>query len=183
MYENQQVLELELQGCPLKEKCTPSANRRVTRWEHQDVLEKMQARLEQNPDAMRIRRCIVEHPYGTIKAWMRATHFLTKGLEHVKAEMSLHVLAYNIKRLMAILGIADMMKAIRAFILLRCLKTAMQAICKPVMTSLLKKNIAPRSAPGSSRPCSSFADSPAGKIFVFTHPGSDPACRGSRRFP
>jgi transposase len=91
----------------------------VTRWEHQDVLEQMQARLEHTPDAMRIRRCTVEHPYGTIKAWMGATHFLTKGLEHVKTEMSLHVLAYNFKRLIAILGIADMMKAIRAFIRLR----------------------------------------------------------------
>ena len=133
-------------GCPLKEKCTPSANRRVTRWEHQDVLEKMQARLEQNSDAMRIRRCTVEHPYGTIKAWMGATHFLTKGLEHVKTEMSLHVLAYNMKRLIAILGIADMMKAIRAFIRLRCLKTALQAIFKSIVTRSLRKNIAPRRA-------------------------------------
>ena len=102
-------------GCPLKEKCTPSAQRRVTRWDHQDVLDEMQARLEQSPDAMRIRRSTVEHPFGTIKAWMGATHFLMKGLEHVKTEMSLHVLAYNFKRLIAILGIANMMNAIRAF--------------------------------------------------------------------
>lgn len=100
--------------CPLKEKCTPSSQRRVTRWEHQGVLDEMQARLEQTPDAMRIRRSTVEHPYATIKAWMGATHFLTKGLERVKAEMSLHVLAYNFRRLMAILGIQEMLAAIRA---------------------------------------------------------------------
>jgi hypothetical protein len=102
-------------GCALKDKCTPSANRRVTRWEHQDVLDEMQARLEQTPDAMRIRRSTVEHPYATIKAWMGATHFLTKGLERVKAEMSLHVLAYNFRRLISLLGINGMLAAIRAY--------------------------------------------------------------------
>jgi len=129
--------------CPLKEQCTPSAQRRVTRWEHQDVLEEIQARLEQTPDAMRIRRCTVEHPYGTIKEWMGATHFLTKGLEHVKTEMSLHVLAYNFKRLIIVLGIADMMKAIRAFMRLRRLKTAIQAIFDAIVKRTPKKNIAP----------------------------------------
>jgi transposase len=102
-------------GCPLKDKCTPSSQRRVTRWEHQDVLEDMQARLEQTPDAMRIRRSTVEHPYATIKAWMGATHFLTKGLERVKAEMSLHVLAYNFRRLLTLLGMQGMIVAIRAY--------------------------------------------------------------------
>jgi transposase len=101
-------------GCPLKEKCTPSQQRRVTRWEHQDVLDDMQVRLDGNPDAMRIRRSSVEHPFGTIKSWMGATHFLTKGLERVKTEMSLHVLAYNLKRLMTLLGVASMMEVIRA---------------------------------------------------------------------
>jgi transposase len=109
-------------GCPLKEKCTPSQQRRVTRWEHQDVLDEMQRRLEQHPDAMRIRRSSVEHPYGTIKSWMGATHFLTKGLERVKTEMSLHVLAYNLKRLLALLGIATLMDAIRAYALLLTLQ-------------------------------------------------------------
>ena len=102
-------------GCPLKDKCTPSQQRRVTRWEHQDVLDDMQVRLEQNPDAMRIRRSSVEHPFGTIKSWMGATHFLTKGLEGVKTEMSLHVLSYNFKRLMTLLGMAGMMAAVRAY--------------------------------------------------------------------
>jgi transposase len=101
-------------GCALKDRCTPSQNRRVTRWEHQDVLDAMQARLDANPDAMRLRRSSVEHPYGTIKSWMGATHCLTKGMERVKTEMSLHVLAYNFRRLMAILGIESMMNAIRA---------------------------------------------------------------------
>lgn len=100
----------------------------MTRWEHQDVLENMQARLEQTPDTMRIRRCTVEHPYGTIKAWMGATHFLSKGLERVKTGMSLHVLVYNLKRLIAILGIADMMKAIKAFIHWRGLKATLAVI-------------------------------------------------------
>jgi transposase len=88
----------------------------------------MQARLEQAPDAMRIRRCSVEHPYGNIKVRMGATHFLSKGLERVKTEMSLHVLAYNLRRLMAILGIADVMKAIEAFIDLWGLKAALLAV-------------------------------------------------------
>jgi hypothetical protein len=102
-------------GCSLKNQCTPSSQRRVTRWEHQDVLDEMQARLEQTPDAMRIRRSTVEHPYATIKAWMGSTHFLTKGLERVKAEMSLHVLAYNFRRLMSLLGMQGMLAAIRAY--------------------------------------------------------------------
>lgn len=67
---------------------------------------------------MRIRRSSVEHPYGTIKSWMGSTHFLTKGLERAKTEMSLHVLAYNLKRLLALLGIATLMEAIRAYTLL-----------------------------------------------------------------
>jgi PIN domain nuclease of toxin-antitoxin system len=69
---------------------------------------------EQTPDAMRVRRSTVEHPYATIKAWMGATHFLTKALERVKTEMSLHVLAYNLKRMMALMGISALMNAMRA---------------------------------------------------------------------
>jgi hypothetical protein len=115
------------QACPLKEKCTPSQQRRVTRWEHQDVLDDMQVRLERNPDAMRIRRSSVEHPFGTIKSWMGATHFLTKGLERVKTEMSLHVLAYNLKRLMTLLGVAGIMKVIRAYALLLAIYRVFEA--------------------------------------------------------
>ena len=78
------------------------------------MLEKMQARLDQMPDAMKIRRQTVEHPFGTLKAWMGATHFLTKTLEKVRTEMSLHVLAYNIKRMIKIFGVIPLMQAIRA---------------------------------------------------------------------
>jgi hypothetical protein len=86
----------------------------VTRWEHESVLDAMEARLDQTPDAMRIRRQTVEHPFGTIKVWMGWTHFLTKTLGRVSTEMSLHVLAYNMKRVLAILGFDELMYAIRA---------------------------------------------------------------------
>lgn len=100
--------------CAIKEQCTPSDYRRVSRWEHEAVLETMQARLDHAPDAMRIRRQTVEHPFGTIKLWMGSAHFLTKTMERVSTEMSLHVLAYNLKRVMKLLGTAGLMAAIRA---------------------------------------------------------------------
>jgi len=78
------------------------------------VLDAMQTRLDNAPDSMRIRRQTVEHPFGTLKAWMGATHFLTKQLKNVSTEMSLHVLAYNMKRVMNIMGTTAMMEAIRA---------------------------------------------------------------------
>src|SRR3954452_5082821 len=81
--------------CALKPRCTPDKHKRVKRWQHEDVLDRMQARLERMPQAMLIRRQTVEHPFGTIKAWMGSTHFLMKTLERVKTEMSLHVLAYT----------------------------------------------------------------------------------------
>jgi len=73
--------------------------------EHEAVLERMQERLDRKPDSMRVRRRTAEHPFGTLKMWMGATHFLTRTLARVRTEMSLHVLAYNLKRLMQILGI------------------------------------------------------------------------------
>jgi transposase len=102
------------QQCDLKAQCTPGTERRVTRWEHEDVLDAMQTRLDQAPDSMRIRRQTVEHPFGTLKAWMGATHFLTKTLDRVSTEMSLHVLAYNLKRVMNILGTTALMEAMVA---------------------------------------------------------------------
>jgi len=102
------------QQCPLKEDCTPGPQRRVTRWEHEAVLDEMQARLDHAPEMMRIRRQTVEHPFGTIKAWMGATHFLTRTIERVSTEMSLHVLAYNMKRVIRLLGSETLMKAMRA---------------------------------------------------------------------
>jgi len=101
-------------GCQLKPNCTPSDYRRVGRWEHEEELETMQARLDEAPDSMRIRRRTVEHPFGTLKAWMGATHFLTKGLERVGSEMNLHVLAYNFKRVINLIGSAALIAAIRA---------------------------------------------------------------------
>src|SRR5271169_3756621 len=100
--------------CPLKAQCTTSDYRRITRWEHVAVLEAMQLRLDRQPEMMRVRRQTVEHPFGTIKCWMGWTHFLTKTLARVRTEMSLHVLAYNLKRVMRILGIGKMMRAMSA---------------------------------------------------------------------
>jgi hypothetical protein len=100
--------------CPLKPQCTPTKLRRITRWEHEDVLDRMQARLDRAPNAMRIRRATVEHTFGTLKAWMGATHFKMRRLENVRTEMSLHVLAYNLKRMIAILGVQPLMAAMRA---------------------------------------------------------------------
>jgi transposase len=100
--------------CPMKAQCTPSPYRRITRWEHEDVLDTMQKRLNRTPQASRIRRQTVEHPFGTIKAWMGATHFLTKTIPRVSTEISLHILAYNLKRAMQVVGITPLMKAMRA---------------------------------------------------------------------
>ena len=99
--------------CPLKAQCTPSDYRRITRWEHEEVLEAVQSRLEHAPESMMIRRRTVEHVFGTLKSWMGYTHFLTRRLAHVGAEMSLNVLAYNFKRVLQILGFEAMMKAMR----------------------------------------------------------------------
>ena len=90
--------------CLLRPRCTPTQRRIIKRWEHEDVLDRMQARLDHMPEAMGVRRQTVEHPFGTLKAWMGATHFLTRTLDKVRTEMSLHVLAYNLKRMITIFG-------------------------------------------------------------------------------
>jgi len=100
--------------CPLKARCTTSDYRRIRRWKHEAVLEAMQARLDRQPEMMRVRRHTVEHPFGTIKHWMGWTHFLTRTLARVRTEMSLHVLAYNLKRVMRILGVGELMRLMRA---------------------------------------------------------------------
>ena len=102
------------QACALKGQCTTGKERRLSRWEHEAVLEAVQARLDRNPDKMRVRRQTVEHPFGTIKSWMGATHFQMKTLKNVSTEMALHVLAYNMKRVMRILGVGGLMEAVRA---------------------------------------------------------------------
>src|SRR5205085_10941033 len=99
--------------CPQKAHCTPSDYRRITRWEHEAVLEAMQRRLDRLPDAMTVRRRTIEHIFGTLKQWMGSTHFLTRGLLHVGTEMSLHVLAYNLKRVIKLLGMDRTMRAMR----------------------------------------------------------------------
>jgi len=100
--------------CALKSRCTTGKERRITRWEHEHVLEAVQRRLDKNPQAMRRRRETVEHPFGTLKMRMGATHFLMKRLPKVATEMALHVLAYNLTRVMNIVGIQPLMAAIRA---------------------------------------------------------------------
>jgi transposase len=100
--------------CPLKSQCTNGPERRIKRWEHEHVLEAVQRRLDENPQAMRQRRETVEHPFGTLKMRMGATHFLMKRLPKVATEMALHVLAYNLTRVMNIVGVKPLLVAIRA---------------------------------------------------------------------
>jgi transposase len=100
--------------CSLKRQCTTSKERRVTRWEHEAILESMQDRLDCAPEIMRVRRQTVEHSYGTLKLWMGSAHFLTKTLNRVGTEMSLHVLAYNLRRVINILGVKPLIQAIQA---------------------------------------------------------------------
>ena len=100
--------------CPIKSQCTTGDYRRVSRWQHEAVLEAAEARLDNAPEMMRVRRQTAEHPYGTLKAWMGHTHFLMKRLKNVGTEMSLNVLAYNLTRAMNILGATALMAAIRA---------------------------------------------------------------------
>jgi hypothetical protein len=102
------------QACALKSKCTTGQERRITRWEHEAVLETVQARLDHHPEKMTVRRSTAEHPFGTIKCWMGATHFLTKRLPKVSTEMALNVLAYNMKRVMAIIGVTALLEAMAA---------------------------------------------------------------------
>jgi hypothetical protein len=101
-------------GCAIKAQCTTGKKRRIKRWEHEAALDAMQVRLDHAPEMTRVRRQTVEHPFGTLKAWMGATHFRTKTLDRVSTEMSLHVLAYNFKRVIKILGIGPMMQAMMA---------------------------------------------------------------------
>ena len=101
-------------SCAVKDRCTTSKQRRISRWEHEQLLDEVQHRLDSDPQAMRRRRETVEHPFGTIKARMGATHFLMKRLGNVRTEMALHVLAYNLTRVMNILGTGPLLQAMRA---------------------------------------------------------------------
>jgi transposase len=101
-------------ACALKTQCTTGRERRISRWEHEAILEAVQARLDCNSDRMHVRRQTVEHPFGTIKSWMGATHFQMKTLANVATEMALHFLAYNLKRVMRIIGVGGLIEAICA---------------------------------------------------------------------
>ena len=125
--------------CALKQHCTPSKQRRIARWENEAVLDRVQARLDERPDAMIVRRSTVEHPFGTIKAWMGATHFKMKTLHHVATEMALHVLAYNIKRVIAILGVPTLIEAIRAFLSLLAALVDLTGASSALETSICAK--------------------------------------------
>ena len=100
--------------CPLKAKCTKGQQRRITRWEHEHVVEAVQKRLDKNPQAMRVRRETVEHPFATLKMRMGATHFLCKTLPKVATEMALCVLGYNLTRVLNIVGVKALKEAITA---------------------------------------------------------------------
>jgi len=102
------------QNCAIKDQCTTGKERRITRWEHEHVLEAVQQRLDEHPEKMRQRRETVEHPFGTIKSWMGSTHFQMKTLKRVGTEMALHVLAYNLKRVLNILGTGPLIAAMSA---------------------------------------------------------------------
>ena len=107
------------QACAIKDQCTTGKERRITRWEHEHVLEAVQRRLDEHPEKMRQRRETVEHPFGTIKSWMGSTHFQMKTLKRVGTEMALHVLAYNLKRVINIMGIGPLIEAMKALASLR----------------------------------------------------------------
>jgi transposase len=102
------------ENCAIKHRCTTGKERRVRRWEHEAILERVQKRLDDDPGKIPLRSKTVEHPFGTIKAWMGATHFKMKTMKHVATEMALHVLAYNMMRVIAILGVPGLIKAMKA---------------------------------------------------------------------
>jgi len=101
-------------SCALKSQCTPSGNRLIKRWNHEGVIDAMHIRLELQPEMMRVRLQTVEHSFGTLKSWMGYTHFLTKTLPRVSTEISLHILAYNIKRVIKLMGTTALLVAMMA---------------------------------------------------------------------
>jgi transposase len=99
--------------CLLKPQCTRNKeNRRITRWVHEAIMEEMQQRVATNPEKVKARKSIVEHPFGTMKRWMDHGYFLTRGLEKVRGEMSLTILVYNVKRVLHIIGVKALIAAI-----------------------------------------------------------------------
>jgi len=101
-------------SCPMKDKCTPSKQRRVSRWEHEATLDAVQDRLDRKSDIMTVRLSTGGQAFGTLKFWRGSVHFLIKRLRNVRTEMSLHVLSYNMKRAMNILTVPGLLQAMRA---------------------------------------------------------------------
>jgi len=101
-------------GCSVKAHCTTARYRRVARWEHEEVIDELEARMDHDSERMRARRETVEHPFGTLKMWMGYTHFQMKTLPRVSTEMSLHVLAYNMKRLINLFGVQGLVARMQA---------------------------------------------------------------------
>jgi hypothetical protein len=101
-------------NCTIRSKCTTSSHRRIRRWEHEGLLDVMERELRKTPDAMSMRSQTVEHPFRTLKNWIGPSHFLTRRLKNVRTEMSLHVLAYNLRRMMSIMGVVPLIEAMRA---------------------------------------------------------------------
>lgn len=110
------VNHIACRDCTIRAKCTTSLKepRKMKRWVHEEMIDAMQIRLGDNPDLPVLRKQTVEHPFGTIKMWMGATHFLMKRKKNVSIEMNLHVLAYNLKRMMTIMGTTGLMEAMMA---------------------------------------------------------------------
>jgi hypothetical protein len=106
--------QVTCRNCALKSQCTKGRERRVKRWEHENILDAMDKTLNNTPDAMPMRSRTVEHPFGTIKSWMGTSHFLTRRFRNVRTEMSLHVLAYNLRRMMSIMGIEPLIVALKS---------------------------------------------------------------------
>lgn len=100
--------------CLTKPKCTTGIYRNINRWEHEEILDELESRMDHEPEMMKVRRSTVEHPYATLKMWMEYTHFQMKTIKRVSAEMSLHILAYNIKRVMNIMGTKALIEAMQA---------------------------------------------------------------------
>ena len=98
--------------CPIRARCTTGKERRITRWEHEHLVDAMCQRLSGRDDPMTLRRCTVEHPFGTLKSWMGTSPFLTRQLRNVRTEMALNVLAYNMKRMISLIGLKGLMAAI-----------------------------------------------------------------------
>lgn len=104
----------QCRDCPVRAQCTTSKyGRRIKRWVHHEVLERLQARMRQHPEMLALRKALSEHPFGTIKVAMNHERLLLKGLKHVTTEINLTVLSYNLKRVISILGIATLIEKLK----------------------------------------------------------------------